>query len=77
MFLQKLKVRGIRNIRNADLDLSPGANLFFGQNGSGKTSLLEAVYIPGTVIPLQKPEDSDQPRGPYVYLFWTRSGSRR
>ena len=45
MYLQKLQVQGIRNIVRADLSLSPGANLFYGLNGSGKTSLLEAVHL--------------------------------
>ncbi len=45
MYLERLRVQGIRNIRDADLVLSPGANLIFGLNGSGKTSLLEAIHI--------------------------------
>jgi DNA replication and repair protein RecF len=45
MYLEKLQVQGIRNIRDAHLTLSSGANLIFGLNGSGKTSLLEAIHI--------------------------------
>jgi DNA replication and repair protein RecF len=41
---------GIRNVRNlAGVDLAPNAdlNLLFGTNGSGKTSVLEALYMLG------------------------------
>jgi len=45
MFLQKLSIHGVRNIRHAELNLSPRANLFFGMNGSGKTSVLESIHL--------------------------------
>lgn len=38
-------VRNVRNLRDASLDLSPSANLVHGANGSGKTSLLEAIHL--------------------------------
>tara|TARA_R110001592_G_scaffold363402_1_gene688321 strand:+ start:28732 stop:29820 length:1089 start_codon:yes stop_codon:yes gene_type:complete len=47
MHLQKLDVHGLRNLRRIQLSLSPGANLFYGSNGSGKTSLLEALHVLG------------------------------
>lgn len=47
MFLKKLDVHGLRNLRHIQLSLSPGANLFYGSNGSGKTSVLEALYLLG------------------------------
>lgn len=36
---------GFRNIVEERLDLSPHLNIFFGKNGSGKTSVLEALYV--------------------------------
>lgn len=45
MYIDRLTVQGIRNIQDADLRLSSGVNLFYGGNGSGKTSLLEAVHM--------------------------------
>jgi len=47
MYLKKLDVHGLRNLKGIQLLLSPGANLFYGQNGSGKTSLLEAIHLLG------------------------------
>jgi DNA replication and repair protein RecF len=47
MYLQKLDVHGLRNLRQIQLSLSPGANLLYGSNGSGKTSVLEALYLLG------------------------------
>lgn len=45
MFLERLAIYRVRNIQNADFELSPRINLFFGMNGSGKTSVLEAVHV--------------------------------
>lgn len=47
MALTHLAVRDFRNIAAADLALSPQLNLVTGNNGAGKTSLLEAVYFLG------------------------------
>jgi DNA replication and repair protein RecF len=43
MSLSSLTIQDFRNIESAELALSPTLNLIFGQNGSGKTSLLEAI----------------------------------
>ena len=45
MSIQHLKISGVRNLASLALNLSPRMNLFFGNNGSGKTSFLEAVYL--------------------------------
>jgi len=47
MYLKQLAVRGLRNLAVSQLQFSSGANLFYGANGSGKTSLLEAIYLLG------------------------------
>lgn len=46
MSLTRLLIRDFRNIETADLALSPGFNFLVGANGSGKTSVLEAIYTP-------------------------------
>ena len=47
MAVVSLAVRDFRNIAGAELAFSPRLNLFTGDNGAGKTSLLEALYFLG------------------------------
>ena len=44
MTLKRLSIQNFRNLQSVDLVPSPQVNLFFGENGSGKTSLLEAIH---------------------------------
>lgn len=45
MRLVSLKIENVRNLRPLNLEPSLGVNLIYGNNGTGKTSLLEAIYI--------------------------------
>lgn len=47
MSLQKLDVFGVRNIQSASLLPAPTFNFITGLNASGKSSLLEAIFILG------------------------------
>ena len=47
MSLGQLSIQNLRCVRQAELDLHPGRNLIVGANGSGKTSLLEAIFLLG------------------------------
>lgn len=47
MTLLDLEVDDLRCIQRAELSLHPHVNLIVGPNGSGKTSLLEAIYLLG------------------------------
>ena len=44
MYLSRLRILNYKNIREADLAFSPKINCFVGNNGMGKTNLLDAVY---------------------------------
>ena len=43
--LSRLSLTGFRNHTNTDLELRPGLTLFQGNNGEGKSNLLEAAYM--------------------------------
>ena len=45
MRLKDLKLKNFRNYKEAYLEFSPNINIFIGENGSGKTNILEAIYI--------------------------------
>jgi DNA replication and repair protein RecF len=45
LHLTHLEVLGFRNVSRADVDLSSGINLLVGENGAGKTAILEAIYL--------------------------------
>ncbi|MGR8931638.1 MAG: DNA replication/repair protein RecF [Gammaproteobacteria bacterium] len=47
MTLLKLDVFGVRNIHFAGIRPAPGINFIIGANGSGKSALLEAIFILG------------------------------
>ena len=45
--IQQLTITAIRNLAPVTLQLSPAVNVLYGLNGSGKTSVLEAIHILG------------------------------
>lgn len=44
MILERLSILSYKNIDQADLSFSPKVNCFLGNNGMGKTNLLDAIY---------------------------------
>lgn len=44
MFLEQLKLTDFKNYPEADLQFSEKINCFIGNNGTGKTNLLDAIY---------------------------------
>lgn len=46
--VESLQVRGFRNIARADVDFGARFNVIAGENGQGKTNLLEALYVVAT-----------------------------
>ncbi len=47
MSLSELRIENLRCIARADLEFAPGLNLLSGENGAGKTSVLEAIFLLG------------------------------
>jgi DNA replication and repair protein RecF len=45
MSIARVNITDLRNLSNVGLSLGPAFNFFFGDNGAGKTSLLEALYL--------------------------------
>ncbi|MFV0505490.1 MAG: DNA replication/repair protein RecF [Bacteroidales bacterium] len=44
MHLRSLQILNYKNIEQAELELSPNINCFIGNNGTGKTNCLDAIY---------------------------------
>src|SRR5687768_6385540 len=47
MPLAELRIENLRCIESAALEFSPELNLIAGENGAGKTSILEAIFLLG------------------------------
>lgn len=45
MFLKKLALKNFRNIHKMELKISERKNYFYGENGQGKTNIIEAIFI--------------------------------
>lgn len=45
---RQLSIQGFRSYSKHDITLTPGVNIVVGPNGSGKTNLLEALYVIST-----------------------------
>jgi len=44
VLIESVKLLGFRNIKSATLETDADVNVFYGKNGSGKTSVLEALF---------------------------------
>ena len=58
MILVKLSLINYKNIQTATLELSPKINCFIGQNGVGKTNVLDAIYYLSFCHSANNPNDS-------------------
>ena len=47
MPLSRVRIESFRCLASVDLELDSSRNYFFGSNGAGKTSVLEAIYLLG------------------------------
>lgn len=45
MYLEKVNLKNYKGIKEIELELKPGINLLIGDNGAGKTSVLEGIAV--------------------------------
>lgn len=45
MYIKGLKLRNFRNYKKLDIELSENFNVIYGNNGQGKTNILESIYL--------------------------------
>lgn len=46
MIIENLKIEGLRNLKGREFSFCESKNLIHGENGTGKTTVLEAIFIP-------------------------------
>lgn len=59
MRLTRLHLRTFRNLEEANLSFGPRFNVFHGDNAQGKTNLLEAIFLLGTVKSFRMAKNAD------------------
>lgn len=62
MIAKRLICRNFRNIAEADIALSPGVNVFLGNNAEGKTNALEAIYLMAAGKSFRTPREREMVR---------------
>ena len=62
MILKRISILNYKNLAEVELDFSPKINCFIGQNGMGKTNLLDAVYYLSFCKSASNPVDSQNIR---------------
>ena len=45
MILQKISLNNFRNIDELELELTTPLTIFYGENGQGKTNIVESIYL--------------------------------
>ena len=45
MKIKSLKLTNFRNYHSLEIEFNPGINIFIGENGVGKTNILESIYV--------------------------------
>lgn len=56
MHLIRLAADGFRNLQDVRIDAHPRLNAFLGENGEGKTNLLESIHLAAALRPLRQVE---------------------
>ncbi|MDR0987300.1 MAG: DNA replication and repair protein RecF [Ruminococcus sp.] len=59
MMIERIDIDGFRNLNDVVLWFDPGLNILYGENGAGKTNILEALWIMTGVKSFRGARDSD------------------
>ena len=59
MFFDTLEVLNYRNYNKLKIKFSPSKNIIYGKNGSGKTNIVEALYVIGLTKSFRHTSDSN------------------
>ena len=62
MIIQGIHLNNFRNYGRLDLDVGPSVNIFYGDNAQGKTNIIEAVYVAGSVASHRTSKDIEMIR---------------
>ena len=60
MKIEFLKLLNFRNYERLEVHFSPTLNLIYGKNGSGKTNLVESIYVLGLTRSFRMPVRSKE-----------------
>ncbi len=59
MIIESLELKNFRNYPSLKVKLSPGTNIFFGDNAQGKTNVLESIFLASTSKSYRIARDKD------------------
>ena len=45
MYIKKIELNHFRNYTRQEIELSNGINIFYGDNGEGKTNIIESIFL--------------------------------
>ena len=62
MIIQGIHLNNFRNYGRLDLDVGPSVNIFYGDNAQGKTNIIEAIYVAGSVASHRTSKDVEMIR---------------
>ncbi|MCQ2522401.1 MAG: DNA replication/repair protein RecF [Lachnospiraceae bacterium] len=59
MFVKSLELENFRNYKYLNLSFDKGVNILYGDNGQGKTNVLEAIYVSATTKSHKSSKDKE------------------
>lgn len=59
MYIQRLRLQNFRNYNFLDIELDKNINVFYGNNGQGKTNIIEAISLTATGKSFRSAKDSE------------------